>query len=157
MKFDITRLPVAEAVVGFLLLALALTFVGAFIATDNDGGDAAASPTSSATATPDGTPGDGETIAMSMGDNFFDPEEVTASPGSTVTFDITNDGGSIHNMRVAGADGDYDSEDDAVSDSDAIRAGQTGALTWQVPGDAAEIDFRCDFHPAVMTGVITVQ
>jgi hypothetical protein len=46
MKFDITKLPVGEMMIGFLIVALLITFVGAFAATgDDDGGEPAVSET----------------------------------------------------------------------------------------------------------------
>jgi plastocyanin len=166
MKFDISKMPVAEAVIGSLVVAIAITF---FLAFDNTGGDdtgqdsAAVSPTEPADG--DGgspTPGDGgdggaTEVALSMTDNAFDPNEVTVSAGATVSFNVTNDGAAIHNIRVAGADNEYDNDDDAVSDPDLVSGGSTATLEWTAPDSAATIDFRCDFHPTDMTGTITVE
>ena len=160
MKFDITKLPVGEMVIGFLLVALALTFVGAFAAVgdDDDGGEAATSATPGGeTSAPTGDGNGGGNIAISMGDNFFDPNEITVDAGASATFDITNAGTAIHNMRIAGPDGEYSTDDDAVSDPQLVTGGGTATLAWDAPGDAAEIPFRCDFHPTDMVGTITVQ
>ena len=35
--------------------------------------------------------------------------------------------------------------------------GDTGTLTFTAPDEPGEIQFRCDFHPDVMTGTITVE
>src|SRR3990172_4229904 len=69
MRFDITKIPVGGMLIGFLLAATIVTFIGAFAATDDDGGNGeqvqasptatpAASPTpaGSPTATPSGSP-----------------------------------------------------------------------------------------------------
>lgn len=158
MKLDLTKLPVLEMIVGFLLLALAVTFIGAFAATEGSGGEDgdAASETPSDGQTPGGTPSTGD-IAVTMQDNSFDPGGLIVATGDSVTFQITNDGRATHNMRIAGADGAYDTDDDGVSDPAAMRGGDTGTLAFTAPDSPGDIDFQCDFHPTEMTGTITVQ
>jgi plastocyanin len=158
MKLDLTKLPVLEMIVGFLLLALAITFIGAFAATDGGSGE---EDLVSATATPvngeipSTTPPAVGTISME--DNKFVPNEVNVTTLDTVAFDITNSGKAIHNLRIAGADGEYETDDDAVSDPEAIRSGDSGTLEWTAPDRPGEIKFQCDFHPDQMKGTITVQ
>lgn len=168
MKLDIAKLPVVEAVVGFLIVAIVLTFIGAFSATGGGAEDEAvsASPTPRGSPQNGGTPtpdSDGEgPIAVTMKDNSFDPDEITVPAGGTVTFDVTNEGGAIHNMHISGPDGDY-TEDfcegggDPCSDPNRVRGGDAAKLTWEVPDSPGEVDFRCDFHPQQMTGTITIE
>lgn len=159
LNLDITKLPVLPGVIVFLLVAMAAGFTGAFLATtDDDEGtpDGNGAPT----APPDngGTPPPaGDSFAVSMGDNFFEPAEYTVASGATVSFDITNDGAATHNMRIAGPDGEYNSDDDAVSDPQVFSGGDTGTLVWEVGDASGEIVFRCDFHPTDMVGTIAVQ
>ena len=94
---------------------------------------------------------------ISLGDNFFEANEFTLSPGQEVTFNITNNGSAVHNMRVDGGDGEYDTDDDTVSDPDLFQAGDTGTLVWTAPGETGTIIFRCDFHPTEMTGAISLE
>lgn len=113
------------------------------------------------TASPDngedpGPSGDGEVI-VSMGDNFFDPNDITVAAGAETTFQLTNDGIAIHNMRIAGDDGEYNTDDDTVSDPALVSGGGTATLDWTAPTGAGEIIFRCDFHPIDMIGTLTVQ
>jgi plastocyanin len=164
MKLDITRLPLGEALITFVLAATVGTFVLAFaIGVNNplEEGEAVAEPTETpqATETPSdgGDGGGGGNLAVSMGDNFFEPKEFTVGAGETVTFDISNDGTAIHNMRVDGGDGTLNNDDDTVSDPELFTPGATGTLTWTAPDQAGTIDFRCDFHPTDMTGTITVE
>jgi plastocyanin len=155
MKLDLSKLPVLEGLIGFFMVVLIVTFVGAFAATrsdDEDGGEPTASEPPAGSPAPDGS-----TLAVSLGDNFFEPGEYVVAAGASVTFDITNDGSAIHNMRIAGADNEYDSDDDAVSDPEIVPGGQDAVVTWQSSDAPGEIDFRCDFHPDQMTGTITVQ
>ncbi len=158
MKFDITKLPVGEMMIGFLLVALALTFVGAFAATgDNDGGEPAVSETPPESPSASPTDGGGGNLTVTMTDNKFDPTTFTVGTGDSVTFDITNKGVAIHNMRIGGPDGQYNTGDDAVSDPQLVTGGGTATLAWEAPGAAGEIIFQCDFHPTDMKGAITVQ
>lgn len=152
---DITKLPVLQGVVVFLLVALGAAFVGAFAATTDDDGEANGAPTEPPSNGETPPPSDG--IAISMGDNFFDPEEVTLSGGEAVTFSLTNDGAATHNMRVAGEDNEYNTDDDAVSDPEVMTGGVVGTLEWTVPASPGTYDFRCDFHPVEMVGTITVE
>ena len=157
MKFDITKLPIGEMMIGFLLLALAVTFIGAFAATgDDDGGEPAVSETPAGSATTAPTGGGGN-IAITMTDNKFDPTAVTVNTGASVTFDLTNKGAAIHNMRIAGPDGNFNTGDDTVSDPQLVPGGQTAKVSWDAPSAAGDIIFQCDFHPTDMKGTITVK
>ena len=159
MKFDVTKLPLGEALMGFVLVAVVLTFVLAFAIPSGTGiesEEVVMEQSPAADAAPSGGEAAGGSVAVSMGDNFFDSNELTVAPGATVTFDLTNNGIAIHNMRVAGLDGEYNSDDDTVADLDLFTPGDTGALTWQAPDQAGEIIFRCDFHPVEMIGTIAV-
>jgi hypothetical protein len=107
---------------------------------------------------PSAPPGPGgESILMH--DNFFTVDgsdnnpDITAAMGDELA--VVNEGAAIHNIRVAGPDGDYNSDDDIVSDPDTIRGGQEGTLT--VDLDPGDYDYQCDFHPTEMLGTFTVQ
>jgi plastocyanin len=157
MKFDITKLPVLEAVIGFLLVVTVITFVGAFAAVNDGESEESEDPGDSATATPgDGGDGDGG-LSVVMDDNFFDPDAITVPVAQEVTINLTNEGSAIHNMQIAGADNEYGTDDDAVSDPEIVNGGDQATVTWLTPDAAGEIDFRCEYHPDQMTGTITVQ
>jgi plastocyanin len=162
MKLDITKLPLGEALIGFVLAAVVLTFVLAFaFPTESGLGDktVSGSPTPEASPTPQetpsGTPSGG--LAVVMKDNLFEPAEMKVKAGASVTFDLKNDGVAIHNMRIAGPDGSYNSDDDAASDPNLISGGATGKLDWTAPDQPGEIKFQCDFHQPAMAGTITVE
>lgn len=91
------------------------------------------------------------------GANIFEPAEFSVPSGATVAFNITNDGTAIHNMRIAGEDGDYNTGDDAVSDPDFVSGGAEAVVEWIAPDEPGEIAFHCDLHPADMLGTITVE
>lgn len=88
--------------------------------------------------------------------SFFSPDEFTVSAGQEVTFDLTNDGTVPHNTRIAGPDGEYMTDDDAVSNPDILKPGDTAVLKWTAPSESGSIIFRCDFHPDSV-GTINVQ
>ncbi|MEX0684237.1 MAG: plastocyanin/azurin family copper-binding protein [Dehalococcoidia bacterium] len=164
MKLDLTKLPVGEMMIGFLILSLGLTFALAYTYVDTPQSPAAETPEptgNGGSETP--PPGAPEVV---MRDSVFDPDEFIVIAGETVTFAITNEGALKHNMHIASPDGEFTvsgvcetGDDEPCSDPDQIDGGETGTLTWEVPADAAgsEIPFRCDFHTADMTGTITVQ
>lgn len=159
MKLDITKLPVLEGVIFFLLVAMAAGFTGAFLYTADDdegapngNGEPTAAPTDGAT-----TPPAGDTFDISMGDNFFEPKDVTVSAGASATFNVANDGAAIHNLRIAAADNEYDTGDDVLTEL-VMAAGAEDTITWTVPSEPGVYDFRCDYHWQVgMIGTITVQ
>ena len=136
-----------------LILSIALLAAACSGGGDGDGETPAADETLA-----DGTDNAGPvSFDISLGDNFFEANEFTLSPGQEVTFNITNNGSAVHNMRVDGGDGEYDTDDDTVSDPDLFQAGDTGTLVWTAPGETGAIIFRCDFHPTEMTGAISLE
>ena len=94
-------------------------------------------------------------ISVEMGDNFFKANTFTVKATEEIAIQARNGGAAIHNLRIAGADGSYDTGDDIVSNPDVVRAGATATLKATFAA-AGTIDFRCDFHPVEMTGKITV-
>ncbi len=159
MKLDLTRLPVGEMMVGFLVVSLLATFILAFSLVDSgtDGTDGGVTDVPS-------TPISGAADVV-MGDNFFDSNDITVTVGDTVVFNLTNEGIAIHNMHITQPDGSYSEAGictldgaDTCSDPSAVPSGQTAVLEWEVPdAPGTEIPFRCDFHPIEMTGTITIQ
>lgn len=139
-----------------LVAALALSFACGGD-DDDDGGDDDGAPATTTPAGGNGGNGGEVSFDVSMGDNFFDPNEFTVSPGASLTFNLTNDGAAIHNMRVAGADNEFGTDDDAVSDSDLVSAGETAVLVWTAPAEPGVYDFYCDYHTTDMIGTVTVE
>ncbi len=115
-------------------------------------------PRPSPSPTPSPAAGDGGLrFAITLGDNSFDPARLVVIAGTTITLDIANNGTAIHNMRIAGPDGEFNTADDAVSNPDLITSGTLARIEWTVPDVIGDIKFHCDFHPTDMTGTITVQ
>ncbi len=159
MKLDLTRLPIGEMIVGFLIVSLLATFIVAFTLVES-GTETTGEEVTDVPSTP--VVGGAEIV---MGDNFFDPNEITVAVGDTLTFNLTNEGIALHNMHIAQADGSYSGEGicaldgaDPCSDPSIVPGGQTAVLEWEVPdAPGTEIPFRCDFHPVDMTGTLTIQ
>jgi plastocyanin/heme-degrading monooxygenase HmoA len=144
---------------GVMAVAALALFGGAIWAVleedEAEGGGHEPAPTAENGESP--APGAEGDAIVSMGDNFFDPNDITVATGAETTFQLTNNGNAVHNMRIAGEDGEYNTDDDTVSDPDVVSGGDTAALDWTAPAGAGEIIFRCDFHPTEMTGTLTVQ
>ena len=160
---DLTKLPVGEAIIGFLVAATVATFAIAFAVVETGSSPAEETPSGDDDDGGAPTPVDGA-VEIVMGDNFFRPTDVAVVAGETVSFNLSNQGTAIHNMHIS-VDGDFASGicetggEAPCSDPDTMPGGSTGVLEWDVPADAAgsQVPFRCDFHPVEMTGTITVQ
>ncbi len=98
-------------------------------------------------------PADGE-IEVTLLDILFSPNNLHVPLDDTVTIRITNNDPATHTMRVAGIDGRYDTEDDAVVPT--IAPGAVEELTFDGAA-AGTYTFRCDLHPGSMGGVIVVD
>lgn len=156
----------------FMLIAvLGLSLVAAACGDDDDDDDDGdASPVATSTRAPAATgttapaatgttapaAGGETTFDIVMKDNTFDPAEIVVAAGEEITVNLVNDGQAIHDMRIAGVDGDYDTDDDFVSDPDLMRGGEEGTLVFTFD-EAGQYNFRCDFHPTEMTGTIEVE
>jgi plastocyanin len=120
-----------------------------------------AAPAASPTPAGDGGDGGDEEpvdveMDVSLGDNVYRPNQLEVAAGKKFRINLNNEGEFVHNMRIAGADKAYDTDDDLTSTPDPPKAGEDGQLVGQIdePGVYA---FRCDFHPVEMTGTITVK
>jgi plastocyanin len=90
-------------------------------------------------------PGEDEASAatdrVSMAKSYrFEPEAVTVSVGSTVTW--TNEDNFTHNVRI---------QDEVVGEAE---PGQTVTHTFSTPGT---FSYDCSLHPTDMKGVVTVE
>ncbi len=162
---DLTRLPIAGMLVSFLLMAIGVTFVFAFMATSGGGGPGEAiqtSPSPPVTPPPSGSPSTGNMYVLTLGDNFFDKTQFTVGVGQAVTFQITSKGSATHNVHLAGPGNEF-SEDfcngkgEPCSAPPVVKGGKSATLQWTAPSTPGELKFRCDFHPVQMNGTIKIQ
>ena len=158
MRLD--RLPIGVGIVGFLLVALVVTFL--FARNEIKGGEAEV-PSGSPTATggPSGTTAPPGQLEITMTDNKFDPTELSAKADGETTVNLKNNGAAIHNVHVADASGNFPANfctaggETPCSNPTRLAGGQSGTLTFTLP--AGKYPFRCDYHPTEMKGTITVQ
>ena len=157
-------------------IAAGLLLLAAACGDDDDGGgDDTSTPAATADATADATAADGiqaqpdspqevgdevteaagGVLQTATGDNFFTLNNLKVPLNETTTIEIVNDGNAIHNMRIAGPDGEFNTADDTVSDPDLISGGGTASVEF-TPTLAGKYTFRCDFHTAEQGGVIVV-
>ena len=135
-------------------------------------GDSTSSATRTALNTePPAGPRDQPAPAQPLGPQAVEPQggviEITASGqhfeqnylriplGQSVTIRLTNNDNTPHSLRIAGLDGQFDTEDDAVANPARIEGGGVGELTF-APLSAGAYTFRCDFNPTTMGGQIVV-
>ena len=103
------------------------------------------------------TPGGaGATLELTVGDNFYKPNEFRVRAGQQVTLNVTNKGQAVHTVRLAGPDNRYETDDDTQIDPPMIKPTQTVSLVWTAPNKTGAYNFRCDYHPEE-TGTITVE
>jgi plastocyanin len=145
------------APITFALLFVPLLLLMSACAPDGDENGAPATTPPAGNGDGNGVDGGEVSFDVSMGDNFFEPNEFTVAPGTTVTFNITNDGQALHNVRIAGEDNEYGTDDDAVSDPELLSPGQEGTVTWTAPSTPGTYDFHCDIHPTDQIGTIEVE
>jgi plastocyanin len=101
------------------------------------------------------TEAEGGVLQTAAGDNFFTLNNLSVPLGETTTIEVANEGTAIHNMRIAGPDGEFNTADDTVSDPDLISGGGTASVEF-TPTLAGTYTFQCDFHPTEQGGVIVV-
>jgi len=95
-------------------------------------------------------------IEVTAADTKFSPNKLTLAAGDSVLIRVTNSDTTLHNLRIAGLDGEYDTEDDAVALPESIASGESGELNF-APLAAGAYTFKCDFHPGSMGGQVVVR
>ena len=100
-------------------------------------------------------PADG-IIEIAAAEAKFAPNRWNMELGDTVTIRVVNSDSQQHNLRLAGLDGAYETDDDALISPDPVAPGETGELTF-VPQVSGNYSFRCDFHRESMGGRIEVE
>jgi uncharacterized cupredoxin-like copper-binding protein len=92
-------------------------------------------------------------VSVTLKDDAFEPVELKVPAGKKFRINIKNEGTLACNLRIAGPDGDYRTDDDITSDE--VNPGNTGGVVGQID-KAGAYAFRCDFRPE-LTGTVTVE
>jgi plastocyanin len=82
-----------------------------------------------------------EEMTVSIQDFFFEPDQLTVAPGTTVTW--VNDGQTPHTSTA----------DDGTWDSGTLQPGESFSFTFDEPGTYS---YLCEIHPE-MTGTVDVS
>ena len=137
------------------LFAIVIPLVLAACGSDDSTSSTSVSDTSStestteASTTASGGGGAGGTVAISETEYKLDPSDPTVKAGS-VTFDVSNDGTTTHNLEIEG--------NGVEEESDDLDAGSTGQLTVDLKPGTYEIYCAIDGHKDLgMKGEVTVQ
>ncbi len=136
-----------------VLIAIMVPLTLAACGDDDETTTAASSETTAAeTTTAEETTasgGGGETVAISETDFALDPSDATVAAGS-VTFDVSNDGDTVHNLEVEG-DGVEEVTDD-------LEPGASGQLTVDLAAGTYEMYCAIGNHRDLgMDGTVTVE
>ena len=108
------------------------------------------SPQADASAAPSSAASSADAIAISVADFMLDPTDVTAA-GPSLTFEVTNDGPTPHNVTIR-------TEDDAVVAATAdLSAGESETLTTELEPGTYTIFCSLAGHESLgMSGTLTV-
>ena len=141
----------ALAIVG-VVGAASLSLAAAGCGDDDDETTAATTATTTATGATGatGAEGGGETVAISETDFALDPDSVDVKAGE-VTFDVTNDGETLHNLEIEGGAVEEELSDD-------LAPGDSGQLSVEL--EAGTYEMYCpigDHADQGMTGEVTVE
>jgi uncharacterized cupredoxin-like copper-binding protein len=117
--------------------------------------EATPAPTASpAPGTPTPAPAD-VTAEISVNESAYDPPELTVPAGKSFRITVKNNGAVVHNLRIAGPDGQFRTDDD-IAVRGFINPGASGDASGKIdtPGSYA---FRDDYNPTLITGTLIVQ
>jgi plastocyanin len=128
-----------------ILAALSLAFLLGLLAQACGGGSELGPPTPG--------PGGETVIRIEMRNSSFSPSALTVRAGKDYLLELRNDDRKAHDMRIAGIDNEYETEDDIVSES--VDPGKTGSLEFRID-EPGIFDFRSDSDPISMIGTLTV-
>lgn len=109
-----------------------------------------------ATPTPEAEPEEevDVTLELGTGEMFYEPADLAVQARQKFRINIQNGGQFVHNVRLTGPDGEFDTEDDIVSPD--VLPGEAKALVAQIDR-AGTYKLRCDFHQTEHEGTLLVE
>jgi uncharacterized cupredoxin-like copper-binding protein len=100
-----------------------------------------------------GNGGNGDSsVDVEMGEMYFDPNEISADAGSSLTINFDNAGNQLHDFTIDDLNGEEVEID--------VPAGDQGSVTLDMPDEAGEYVFYCSIpghRDAGMEGTISVN
>lgn len=94
-------------------------------------------------------------VEIAAQDMAFAGNNIKVTVAEPVIIRVTNEGEAVHNLRIAGVDGVFETEDDAVTEPAEIGPRGVGEVTF-APSLPGAYTFRCDFH-STMGGQVTAE
>jgi uncharacterized cupredoxin-like copper-binding protein len=91
-------------------------------------------------------------VDVEMGEMYFEPNEISADAGSTLTINFDNVGNQLHDFTID----DFNGEEVEID----VPSGEQGSLSLDMPDEAGEYEFYCAIpghREAGMEGVLTVN
>jgi len=95
-------------------------------------------------------------IEVTIQGSLFIGNNLRVPVGTTAKIDVSNRDTQQHNLRIAGFDGAYLTEDDALTTPDPIEPSGSGSLEF-APAVPGAYTFHCDYHPGTMGGRVVVE
>lgn len=133
-----------------IAVALAIPFALAACGGDDNGSENGSAGAATETTSTEAASGPGGTVKISETDFKLNPSNPNVKSG-TVTFQVSNDGQTTHNLEIEG------NGVEQKLDSD-LAPGDSGTLTLDLPPGTYEIYCPVDGHKDLgMTGELTVQ
>ncbi len=159
MKNDVTRLPIGGLVMGFIFVALIVTFTLAFINLDGGGDEdelVAGSPIPDASPTPVATlAGENVFEVLMIPVSAFDVDEIVLPADTEVIMVADNQETGIPHNWAAYVD-DIATELIEGSRSAICNAPCVESVTFMAPPPGVYF-FRCDVHPVTMVGTLITE
>lgn len=94
----------------------------------------------------------GSSVDVEMGEMYFDPNEISADAGSSVTVNLDNAGSQLHDFTIDDLGGERVHVE--------VASGEDDSVTLEIPDDAGDIEFYCSVpghRESGMEGTITVN
>jgi plastocyanin len=95
-----------------------------------------------------------QSVDVEMQGAAFAPSELTLEAGKKFGINLTNTSTFVHNLRIDGADGEFETDDDILS-PDIDPNGGAGKVIGTL--GAGAYSFRDDFNPTQMIGTLVVE
>ena len=94
-------------------------------------------------------------ISIGISDVKFSPNRWSVALEEPITIRVTNNDSQQHNLRIAGPDGQFRTDDD-IAVSGFVNPGASGEASGKIDAPG-QYPFRDDFNPTLLAGTLIVQ